>query len=110
MSIVFELKANDAREYFFHLVDGAGEILLLSADYPHKAAAEKAIADVRVGSLMVNQIAAGKTKTGETFFVIKDGAGQIIAKSLLFSSPMLFDNALHNVKDNACVAELTDLT
>ncbi len=110
MTAVFELKANDRQQYYFHLVDGAGEILLLSADYPQKPEAEKAIADVRVSSLMGNQIAAGKTKTGETFFVIKDGSGQIIAKSLLFSSQMLFDNALHCVKDNACVAEIADLT
>jgi uncharacterized protein YegP (UPF0339 family) len=110
MNIAFELKANDDRGYFFRLVDGSGETLLLSAEYADKAEAAKGIADVRVGSLMGNQIAAGKTKTGETFFVIKDGTGEIIAKSLLFSSPMLFDNALHNVKDNACVAELSDLT
>lgn len=107
---VFQVKANDKKEYYFHLVDSAGEILLLSAEYPEKSAMEKAIADVRVGSLMGNQIAAGKTKTGESFFVIKDGSGQIIAKSILFGSPMSFDNALHSVKDNACVAEIADLT
>ncbi len=110
MTVVFELKANEAREYYFHLVDAAGEILLLSSEYPEKAEAEQAIANVRVGSLMGNQIAAGKTKAGETFFVIRDGGGQIIAKSMLFNSPMLFDNALHRVKDNACVAEVSDLT
>lgn len=109
MTAIFEVKANDKQAYYFHLVDG-DDILLLSAEYPEKSEVEKAIADVRVGSLMGNQIAAGKTKTGETFFVIKDGSGQIIAKSILFSSQMLFDNALHSVKDNACVAEIADLT
>lgn len=110
MTAIFEVKANDRQEFYFHLVDSSGEVLLLSAEYPEKAEVEKAIADVRVGSLMGNQIAAGRTKAGETFFVIKDGSGQIIAKSILFSSQMLFDNALHSVKDNACVAEVTDLT
>ena len=109
MTAIFEVKANDKQEYYFNLVDGS-DILLLSAEYPEKSAVEKAIADVRVGSLMGNQIAAGKTKAGETFFVIKDGSGQIIAKSILFGSQMLFDNALHSVKDNACVAEIADLT
>ncbi len=109
MTAIFEVKANDKQEYYFHLVDGS-DILLLSAEYPEKSEVEKAIADVRVGSLMGNQIAAGKTKAGETFFVIKDGSGQVIAKSILFSSQMLFDNALHSVKDNACVAEIADLT
>lgn len=110
MSAIFELKSNASQQFYFHLVDSNGNILLLSDEYPQKSEIEKAIADVRVGSLMSNQIAAGKTKSGETFFVIRDGSGQIIAKSLLFNSQMLFDNALHSVKDNACVAEVSDLT
>ncbi len=110
MSAIFELKTNAGHDYFFHLVDGAGSVLLMSADYADKAGAEQGIADVRVGSLMGNQIAAGKTRNGETFFVIKDGSGQIIAKSALFTSQMVFDNALHAVKDNACVATICDLT
>jgi uncharacterized protein len=110
MTAVFEMRANDRQEYYFHLVDSDGEVLLLSAEYPEKSELEKVIADVRVGSLMGNQIAAGKTKAGETFFVIKDSGGQVIAKSILFSSQMNFDNALHCVKDNACVAEVVDMT
>ncbi len=110
VSTVFQVKSNEEQQFFFNLVDGDGNVLLLSAEYPERQELEKAIADVRVGSLMGNQIAAGKTKSGETFFVIKDGSGQIIAKSALFSSQMLFDNALHSVKDNACVAEIADLT
>ena len=110
MSAIFQVKANDKQEYFFHLVDGGGEVLLLSAEYPDKSELEGVIADVRVGTLMSTQIAAGKTKTGDMFFVIKDRDGQIIAKSALFGSQMSFDNALHSVKDNACVAEIADLT
>jgi uncharacterized protein YegP (UPF0339 family) len=85
-------------------------MLLLSGDYPNKAAAEQGIKDVKLGSLMGHQIAAGKTPAGETFFVIKDTHGQIIAKSALFADQMLFDNALHAVKDNACIAGISDLT
>lgn len=110
MGAVFELKSNDNHDYFFHLVTDSGEVLLFSGEYPVKSDAEKDIGAVRVGSLMSQQIAAGKTKSGETFFVVRDDAGQIIAKSALFASQMLFDNALHQVKDNACVAEICDLT
>ncbi|MFT3931160.1 MAG: YegP family protein [Spongiibacteraceae bacterium] len=110
MTAVFQVKTNDKQEYYFHFVDDAGELLLLSAEYPEKSELEKVIADVRVGSLMGNQIAAGRTKAGEKFFVIKDASGQIIAKSTLYISQMSFDNALHCVKDNACVAEVVDRT
>ncbi len=110
MATVFQVRANEQKEYFFNLVDDQGEVLLLSADYPDREELNGVIADVRVGTLMSNQIAAGKTKSGEMFFLVKDGNGQVIAKSPLFSTRMSLDNALHSVKDNACVAEIADLT
>ena len=70
----------------------------------------QAIKEVKTGSLMSNQIAASKVPEGDTFFVIKDSVGAIIVKSVLFNSIMMFDNALHNVKDSACIAEIVDLT
>ena len=107
---IFELRKNADELFYFHFVDTAGELLMLSGDYDDKAEAEQAIKDVKVGTLTANQIAAGKVPAGDTFFVIKDAAGDIIAKSVLFNSRMLFDSALHRVKDNTCVAEIVDLT
>lgn len=83
---------------------------MMSGDFLEKKEAEKAINDVKVGSLMSDQIAAGQVPGGETFFVIKDKAGNILVKSILFDSRMVFDNALHAVKDSACIAEISDLT
>jgi uncharacterized protein YegP (UPF0339 family) len=83
---------------------------MMSGEYEDKAEAEQAIKDVQVGSLMSEQIAASRVPGGETFFVIKDASGQILVKSILFDSGMVFDNALHQVKDNACIAEINDLS
>ncbi len=69
--------------------------------------AEKAIQDVCVGSLMSQFIDKGKTPGGEMFSVVKDNSGEVIAKSVLFNDEMRFDNALHQLKDNACIAEIT---
>ena len=110
MPSTFELKTNAENQYFFNFLNSNGELILMSGDYDDKAAAMQAIKEVRTGSLMTNQIAAGKVPEGDTFFVIKDSAGAIIVKSVLYNSTMMFDNALHIVKDNACVAEITDLT
>ena len=110
MPAMFELKKNGDGQFYFHFLDRDGELILMSGDYPDKQEAEQAISDVRVGSLMSNQIAAGKVPDGETFFVIKNAGGRILVKSILFDSQMVFDNALHSVKDNACVAEISDLT
>ncbi len=110
MATTFELKTTHDDLYYFNFLNGNGEIILMSGEYEEKASAEKAIKDVQVGSLMSQQIAAGKVANGDTFFVIKDNAGQIIMKSVLYADAMVFDNALHTVKDNACVAEVKDLT
>ena len=89
MPACFELKSNDDGEFYFHFLDSQGELLLMSGEYPDKEQAAQAINEVKVGSLMSNQIAAGTVADGDTFFVIK---------------------ALHAVKDNACIAEINDLT
>lgn len=110
MPATFELRKNNEAQFYFHLIDESGELLMMSGDHPDKSAAEQAIKDVKVGSLTANQIAAGKVAAGDTFFVIKDSIGDILAKSVLFDSRMKFDHALHAVKDNTCIAEIQDLT
>lgn len=110
MSASFELKTNGEGQFYFHFLDGQGALLMMSGEYPDKQQAEQAISDVKVGSLMSNQIAAGTVPDGNSFFVIKDTAGDVLVKSILFEDRMNFDNALHSVKDNACIAEITDLT
>ena len=110
MSATFELKTNDENQYLFNFLNSKGELILMSGDYDNKEEAVQAIKEVRTGSLMGNQIAASRVPEGDTFFVIKDSTGTIIVKSVLYNSAMMFDNALHTVKDNACVAEIVDLT
>lgn len=110
MPASFQLTRNDQQQYSFRLVDNRGEMLLMSGDYEVKEEALQAIDAVRVGSLTANQIAAGKVPAGDIFFVIKDTAGDVLVKSLLFSDRMRFDHALHTVKDDSCVAEIQDLT
>ena len=110
MATVFKLKQNDNNAYYFHLVDGEGKVLMTSAEYPDKDQPEQGIKELRVGSLMSEQIAAGQVPEGDQFFVIKNSTGDVVAKSVLFESRMVFDHALHTVRDNACIAEISDLT
>ncbi len=110
MPAQFKLSQNSDQLYKFEFFDGEGTLLLMSGEYESKADAEQSIKDVKVGSLMSPQIAAAKTPNGANFFVIKDNAGQILVKSVLFEDDMVFNNALHRVKDSACIAETVDLT
>jgi len=110
MASEFVLKQNENGEIFFNFLNKDGEVVLISADYSDKALAEAAIKEVRVNSLMSQQLAAGKTGDGAQFFVIKGNDGNILVKSALYTSQMEMDNALHCVKDNACIAEIADTT
>lgn len=105
MTAIFKITGKE-NDFTFSLLASGGKALLLGGDYETAQDAEKAIQDVRVGSLMSQQIAAGKTADGEMFFVIKNSDGQIIAKSGLYESQMNFDADLHTVKDMACIAEI----
>lgn len=107
MAATFKITPLENSFYQFHLLDKQGQMLLMSAEYEDCKQAEEAIKEVRVGSLMSQQIAKGKTPDGGLFFVIKNNSGDVIAKSMLFDNEMQFDNALHNVKDNACIAEIS---
>jgi len=110
MPAIFELKTNSENAFYFHFINSKGELLMMSGEYPNKEDVEKIIEEVKVGSLMSDQIAAGKVPAGDSFFVIKDRDGDVLAKSVLFDSIMVLDNALHAVKDNACIAKVNDLT
>lgn len=110
MASSFVIKQNENGEIYFNFLNNDGEVVLISGNYADKALAEEAIKDVKVNSLMSQQLAAGKTKDGGQFFVIKGTNGDILVKSALYTSQMVMDNALHCVKDNVCIAEVMDLT
>lgn len=105
----FLIKQTENKEFYFNFVDSKDELILISGNYPDKSSLDEAIKDVKVNSLMSQQLAAGKTADGGQFFVIKGTDGNVLVKSVLYTSQMLMDNALHCVKDNACIAESEDL-
>ena len=109
MALSFELKTHEADNFYFDTLDSKGELLLMSTGYATKEEAERAIQDVRVGSMMSQNISVGDAD-GKKFFVIKNQAGQILVKSILFESEMVFNNALHSVREGACIAKVNDLT
>lgn len=106
MEPYFEICTEDNGQFSFRFYNRGGELMLIGGEHEDATTAENTIKDVRVGTLMSTQIAVGKTPAGEMFFVIKDSSGQIVAKSVLFQNQMVFNNALHAVKDSACVAEI----
>jgi len=107
MTAIFKVSPDDEGFFQFEFINGKGELILLSAAFQAKDMAEKAIQDVRVGSLMSQNIAKGKTPDGAYFFLIKDQSGDPVAKSVLFDNELIFNNALHSVREDACIADIT---
>lgn len=107
MSAIFKVSSLEDGYFQFHFINSQDEMLMMSGEFEGKPTTEKAIQDLRVGSLMSQQIAKAQTPDGDMFFVIKDNSGQVIAKSILFDNEMRCDNALHNVRENACIAKIT---
>jgi len=107
-SSCFVLNKNEAGDIYFTFLNSVGEIVLISGFYDEKSSAEEAINEVKKNSLISQQLAAGRAKDGGQFFVIKGSDSDILVKSALYTSQMVMDNALHCVKDNACVAEVVD--
>lgn len=110
MAISFQLQSTTDSHFIFTGLDAKGELLFSSAKFPSKAEAEKAIQDVRVGSMMSQNIAVGDDSKGGKYFAIKNQIGQILVKSISFDSELVFNNALHSVREGACIAELHDLS
>lgn len=110
MAISFELFSKDPETFAFNALDGQGEIILFGSEYASKEETEQAIKDVQVGSMMSQNIAVGDDPEGRKFFVIKNQAGDVLVKSILFSNELDFNQTLHTVRDSACIAETKDLT
>ncbi|WP_317933193.1 hypothetical protein [Halioxenophilus sp. WMMB6] len=110
MAATFELKTTGDSIFQFDFYNGKGDQLMMSAEFASKSEAEQAIQEVRVGSMMSDMIAVGTGPEGEKFFVIKNRGGQVLVKSVLFENEMVFNNALHSVRDNACIAQVKDCT
>lgn len=105
MPAIFKLSQIN-NQYQFEYVNGQGEVLLTSPLFNSQAEAETAIQSVRVGSLMSQQIGKSNTPTGDYMFMISDSSGVPVARSVPFSNEMQFNNALHNVRSDACIADV----
>ncbi|MGH1460719.1 MAG: hypothetical protein ACRBB6_01665 [Neptuniibacter sp.] len=107
MPAEFKVQPFTEGQFKFEFVNANGEQVMLSATFPDEEKTEKAIQDVRVGSMMSQFIAKGQTAQGDFYFIVKDTNGTELAKSVTYSSEMQFDNALHNFRDTACIAEIS---
>lgn len=107
MASTFELKQTPNHTFVFTYCNSKGDVLLTSPEFATKIDAERAIKEVRVGSMMSQMISVG-VKEGAKYFEIKNQQGQMLVRSIGLTSDLAFNNMLHAVRENACIAEVNE--
>ncbi|UQB70309.1 YegP family protein [Epilithonimonas zeae] len=97
-------------EYQFNLKAGNGEIILTSEGYNTKAGCKNGIESVKINSQIDSRFERRTSTNYKDYFVLKDGNGEIIGKSQLYSTKQGMENGIASVKQNAPVAETIDET
>ena len=102
----FHIKQNTNNACYFQFFDQNNELVLLSDYYPDKLSVKQAIQDLRLKSLMDQYFIQAETDDGEIYFMIKNSNGDVLVKSVLYTSEKMMNEALQFVKDNACRANM----
>jgi uncharacterized protein YegP (UPF0339 family) len=106
----FVLKKAANEQFMFNLKAGNGEVILTSELYTSKAGAENGIASVKENAPNDDRYDRRTSSSGQPYFVLKAGNGEIIGRSEMYSSTSAMENGIESVKTNAPGAETEDQT
>ena len=106
----FELKQLKNEQYLFNLKASNGQIILTSEQYKSKSGAVNGIESVRKNSVNEGRFEVLVSKSGDPYFVLKAGNGEVIGRSETYSSDAACKNGIQSVMKNAPDAELVELS
>jgi uncharacterized protein YegP (UPF0339 family) len=106
----FELKQIKNEQYLFNLKASNGQIILTSEQYKSKSGALNGIESVRKNAVNEARFEVLTSKSGEPYFVLKAGNGEVIGRSETYSSDSACKNGMQSVMQNAPDAELIELS
>ncbi len=106
----FELKQLKNEQYLFNLKASNGQIILTSEQYKSKSGAVNGIESVRKNSVNEGRFEVLASKSGDPYFVLKAGNGEVIGRSETYSSDAACKNGIQSVMKNAPDAELVELS
>ena len=82
----YELKKDNNGQFRFNLKAGNGEIILSSEAYPEKASALGGIESVRANGASEGNYERRDSSSGQPYFVLKAGNGEVIGRSEMYSA------------------------
>jgi uncharacterized protein len=106
----FELKKSKNDKFYFNLLAGNGQIIMVSEMYESKASAQNGIASVQKNAGTATRFESKVGKDGSPYFVLKAGNHQVIAQSQMYASEKARDNGIDSCKTNAPGAAVDDLS
>jgi uncharacterized protein len=104
----FELKKSKNDKFYFNLLAGNGQIIMVSEMYESKASASNGIASVQKNAADETRFERKNGKDGSPYFVLKAGNHQVIAQSQMYASEKARDNGIDSCKTNAPGAAVDD--
>lgn len=106
----YELKLSSNGKYHFNLKAGNGQVILSSQMYAARDGAENGIASVRENSPNDDRYERKESSSGQPYFVLKAGNGQVIGNSEMYTTTSARDNGIESVKINGSTGVIEDLT
>ncbi len=103
---LYKSEKND--EYYFSLNAGNHETILSSQGYSSKSGAENGIESVRKNAGSDAGFERKEAKSGDFYFTMVAGNGQIIGTSEMYKSEAGRDNGIESVMKNAPDAEVKE--
>ena len=97
----FVISTRKNGEFQFNLKAGNGQTILASEGYTTKAACENGIESVRKNSQDEGRFEKLEAKSGQPYFNLKAGNGQVIGNSEMYESIASRDNGIASVMKNA---------
>ncbi len=97
----FVISTRKNGEFQFNLKAGNGQTILGSEGYKTKAACENGIESVRKNSQDETRFDKLEAKSGQPYFNLKAGNGQVIGNSEMYESVASRDNGIASVMKNA---------
>ena len=105
----FVISTRKNGEFQFNLKAGNGQTILASEGYTSKAACENGIESVRKNSQEESRFEKLEAKSGQPYFNLKAGNGQVIGNSEMYESEASRDNGIASVMKNAPEATVEEV-
>jgi uncharacterized protein len=106
----FELKKSKNEKYFFNLLAGNGQIIMVSEMYESKASAQNGIASIKKNAGDDARYERKVGKDGSPYFVLKAGNHQVIGQSQMYASEKARDGGIESCKTSAPEAVVNDIS